>query len=134
MKKWLLGLALLGGCVTTEATEKKSAKVSADVAAADKLRAVLAALPRCEPGAAAGLLAVNPTMCTKMFCDHACCNHCGWAATLETKNGQKQPVSDMRAREVLQVSDSALECEIDAWAKVLATQSLAVEGTACVVR
>ncbi len=138
MKNVLVGvLVLLSGCVTAEATEKKSAPVTSeapDVAAAARLRAVLDTLPRCAPGAAVGLLAVTPTVCTKMFCGKACCNQCGWAATLETKSGEKQALEAARVSEVLKVPTGALDCEVAAWAQVLSTQSIALDGAACLVR
>lgn len=139
MKKLMTVLLVLAGCVTAEATEKKSDPVEAtrdgrDAAAAMQLRAVLEALPKCEAGAPVGLLVVKATTCTKMYCGKECCNTCGWAATHEQKNGEKVNVDPARVREVLKVSDGALECEVAAWNQVLATQSLALDGTACVVR
>ncbi|MFZ5445346.1 MAG: hypothetical protein ACOZQL_35475 [Myxococcota bacterium] len=140
MKKWMLAAALAAsGCVTAEATEKRSDPVEAtrdgrDAAAAMQLKAVLESLPRCEPGAPVGLVTVTPTTCTKMYCGKACCNTCGWRATHEQKNGEKVAVEPARLRDVLELSESALECEVAAWSQVLSTQSLALDGAACVVR
>lgn len=141
MKKTMLLVAmfLVGGCATAGEAEKKSEPVTAtrdgrDAAAAAQVRSAIEALPRCEPGAPVGLLVVKPTSCTKMYCGKECCNTCGWAATLEQKSGEKVAVDNARVRDALKVTESALECEVAAWTQVLSTQSIALDGTACVVR
>jgi hypothetical protein len=139
MKTWMLVFVVVGGvgCATTAASEPKPGESTRDGregAAEAQLRAVLEALPTCEAGAQAGMLSVAATTCTKMFCGKACCNQCSWSAQFEGKSAVKVPVENARVRELLKVSDGALDCEIGAWAKVLAGVSMAVEGTACVVR
>lgn len=131
---WLLVvLVLLAGCQTAKVAEAPT-KDGRDVAATEALRATLAALPRCEAGAEAGRVSVAPTTCTKMYCGQACCNQCGWAATFEGMNAQKVPLDGEKARALLKVGEGALDCEIAAWQQVLSGVSMAVEGTACVVR
>lgn len=142
MKKAMLVamFVMLGGCVTAAEAEKKSEPVTAttrdgrDAAAAAQVRSAIEALPRCEAGATVGMLVVKPTSCTKMYCGKECCNTCGWAATLEQKNGEKVTIDSARVRDALKVSESALECEVAAWTQVLSTQSVGLDGAACVVR
>ena len=138
MKKWL-GWMLLAGCATSPGTLKGAASGpgpldARETAAASRVRAALEALPRCEAGAPVGVLTLRPTVCTKMFCEEACCNQCGWAATFEGKDGQPVPVEPARVQALLGVPESALECEIAAWAGALAGQSVSVDPPACVVR
>lgn len=139
MKTWMLVFAVVGGagCATTSASEPKPVETTRegrDGAAEAQLRAVLETLPRCEAGAQAGVLSVAATTCTKMYCGKACCNQCSWSAQFEGKNTMKVPVENARVVELLKVTNGALDCEIGAWAKVLAGVSMALEGTACVVR
>lgn len=132
MKRWLW-VVLLAGCATTS-TSGGGAVASKDQAALAKVREALAALPRCEPGANVGALALRPTICTKMFCDEACCNQCSWAATFTGKSGQPQPVEPARVQELLHVTEGALDCEIAAWATALQGQSISLDAPGCVVR
>lgn len=141
MKTWMLLGVLLTGCATGTTATTSEAKPDVtptrdgrDGAAEVQLRAVLESLPKCEAGAEAGVLRVTATTCTKMYCGNACCNQCSWSAQFEGKNTMKVPVENGRVRQVLKVSEGALDCEIAAWGKVLAGVSMALEGTACVVR
>jgi hypothetical protein len=134
MKKWLLGCALLAAaCQTTKPAETPT-REGRDATATSELRAVLDALPKCEAGAEAGRVHVAATTCTKLYCGKACCNTCSWAATFEGKNGTPVPLDVETARALLKLKDGALDCEVAAWAQVLDGVSMAVEGTACVVR
>ena len=125
---WVL---LLAGCATTP-------PVGADqVDQADQkpgLQARLSALPRCAAGADVGLLIPKATMCTRMHCKDKCCNRCSWAATFETRNGQPVLADQARAQALLGVPESALDCEIAAWAQTLANQSVSLDPPGCVVR
>ena len=134
MKK-LLCVMLLAGCASTTASSKDpvAAAPSKDKAALAQVRAALAALPRCEPGANVGALPVRATICTKMFCDEACCNQCSWAATFESKSGAV-PADPARVQQLLHVGEGAMDCEIAAWAEALKGQSLSLDAPACVVR
>ena len=138
MKKLLMLCALwAAGCATTTTTSKEEAVSgggSPEQAAAAKLHAVLDAMPRCEAGANVGALVIKAAMCTKRFCQEACCNHCSWTASFEGKNGQSQPVDAARVVELLHVTDSSLDCEIGAWVGALQGTSLSVDGAGCVVR
>ena len=98
------------------------------------VRARLASLPACAPGAEVGVLVVKAAICTKKHCEAACCNQCGWTATFETRNGQPVPVEPARVQALLGVAQSALDCEIAGWAEALAGQSLSLEAPECVVR
>lgn len=126
-----LGLIfLLAGCATS-AGAPKSAPVSAPKSG---LQAALERLPACQAGADVGRLTVKATVCTKMFCDEACCNQCSWAATFENKSAQPVPVPLGRVQELLGVPESALDCEIVSWNQTLAGQSVSLDGAGCVVR
>lgn len=138
--KWAAWLLLLSGCVTTHGAapaETKAAPgaVAASPAAAAQARVTeaLARLPSCRPGAEVGHLVVRPTVCTKMFCDAECCNRCGWEATYEAMAGAA-PAEKARVQAVLGLPDSALECEVAAWGRALAGQSIALDPPSCVVR
>jgi hypothetical protein len=123
------------GCVTVEnAMTTTPPRDGRDSAAANQMRATLESLPRCAAGTSVGVMTVKPTVCTKMACQSACCNTCGWEATLELKNGETVSVPAARFREVLRVSESGLDCEVAAWAKVLVQSPMALDGTACVAR
>lgn len=137
MKKWLW-VVMLAGCATSSTTTKEAVSGGGEVpaqeeAARARVRAALAALPRCAPGAPVGALTVRATVCTKMFCDQACCNQCGWAASFDTLSGAL-PADPARVRELLHLPESALECEIAAWSEALRGQSISLEAPACVVR
>lgn len=122
-----LGLIfLLAGCATS-AGAPKSAPLSGLAAALEKL-------PPCQAGADVGRLTVKATICTKKFCDEACCNQCGWEATFENKSGQPVPAPPARVQELLGVPESALDCEIVSWNQTLAAQSVSLDGAGCVVR
>ncbi|MBL8915819.1 MAG: hypothetical protein JNM17_34290 [Archangium sp.] len=134
---WLavMFVVVASACQTTKGSEvPNGSKEGRDAVASEELKATLAALPKCEAGADAGRVSVAPTTCTKMYCGKACCNQCSWAASFEGKNGQKVPLDAEKARAVLKVGEGALDCEVAAWEQVLSTASLAIEGTACVVR
>lgn len=148
--RWLalmLPLAsLLVGCATArEAPVAPPAPAAAQVAAPTAmegspesvaeagLRARLASLPACAPGATVGQVSFLG-MCTKMFCrDEACCNRCRWEPRYETKGGVEAGVG-ARVREVLQLPESAMDCEGAAWERVLKGVSVGLEGEGCVVR
>jgi hypothetical protein len=74
------------------------------------------------------------TMCTRMSCQDKCCNRCNWAATFETKNGQPVLAEQARVQALLGVPESALDCEIAAWAEALGSQSVSLGPPGCVVR
>lgn len=107
---------------------------SPDVVATERVKAALAKLPTCQPGADVGRLMVRSTMCTRKFCQTACCNQCGWGASFEGMNGQPHPVELARVREVLDLGEGALDCEVKAWAVSLDGVSLQLDAPACVVR
>lgn len=113
-------VVLLAGCVTTPPLVVKASR--------------LESLPNCEAGADVGLLTVKANRCTLKHCQTACCNQCSWAATFEDKSGQPVPADQARVQKLLGVAQSALDCEIAAWAAELASQSVSLEGTGCVVR
>ena len=124
-----LGLVvLLAGCATP------SPPVSKSTPAPGGLSAALEKLPTCAAGADVGVLKVRATLCTKKFCDEACCNQCNWAATFENKSGQPVPVAPERLQELLGLPAGALDCEIAAWGQTLSSQSVSVDGAGCVVR
>jgi hypothetical protein len=120
-------LLLLAGCATTP-----SGGPGAD--SKPTIQTTLDALPRCSSGADVGLLIPKATMCTRKHCQEKCCNKCSWAATFETKNGQPVLADPAKVQALLGVPDSALDCEIAAWAEILASQSVALEPPGCVVR
>lgn len=124
MKKlwWLVWLA---GCAT-------SAPLSNGPV--NPVRARLASLAACAPGAEVGALVVKAAICTKKHCEAACCNQCGWTATFETLNGQPVPVEPARVQALLGVNESALDCEIVAWGEALAGHSVSLDAPQCVVR
>lgn len=107
---------------------------SKDVLATKNVKAALAALPKCEAGADVGKLVIKTTMCTRMFCNRACCNQCGWEAKFEGMSNDSQPVDAARVREVLKLGESSLDCEVKAWAGAVANESLSLGQPACVVR
>lgn len=117
-------LMVLSGCATAPVAPAQE----------DPVRQRLAALPACQPGAEVGVLRVRPTLCTKKACEAACCNQCSWAATLETKSGQPEPVEPARVQGLLGVGESGLDCEIAAWAGALQGLSIALDPPGCVVR
>lgn len=144
--KWCPGWLVLVtmGCATThQAVPLTPARAEAplpvvaagdpEAAAQAKVARALEGLPRCQPGAEVGHLAVRATVCTKMFCDSACCNRCGWAATFEAMSGARE-ADVSRVQALLGLPESALDCEIAAWGRALAGQSLALDGPSCVVR
>lgn len=119
-------LFLLAGCATSGGAPKE--------APVRGVKAALQKLPACQAGADVGLLQVKPTLCTKMFCEAACCNQCSWAATFENKSGQPVPVPPARVQEWLGVPQSALDCEVAQWNEALTGQSVSLEGAGCLVR
>lgn len=148
MKWWLLSVVglFLSACATTHAAVPLAPEAKAeaapmplaaagepDVAAQAHVRRALEALPRCQAGADVGHLVVRATVCTKMFCDSACCNRCGWAATYESMSGAVE-ADRARVQTLLGLPESALDCEIAAWGRALAGQSLALDAPSCVVR
>lgn len=120
---WCL-VGLLVGCVTTPAPSWPSGS---------PLQARLDALPRCQPGAEVGLLEVRATLCTRKHCQEACCNQCSWAATFQAMSGSR-PADQAQVQELLGLPESALDCEIAAWATALASQSISLDQPRCVVR
>jgi hypothetical protein len=123
-------MLVLAGCVSTPTPAEPAPPAAARSAQQQRLDS----LPGCKPGAEVGLLTLSRAICTKMHCEQACCNQCTWAATLETKSGQPVPVEAARVQELLGLGESALDCEILAWAEALRTQSVSVEAPGCVVR
>lgn len=125
----LLGLA---GCATTTTEEQKTIDPSQEriERAKTDFEQAFQALPPCAAGAEVGLLELVGT-CTEMFCKAECCNGCSWTATLQTKNGVKQPVDAARVSQVLKLKDNPKDCELKLWRAELAKRSLALEGTAC---
>ena len=119
---WCL-VGLLVGCVTTAPVRPSRSP----------LQARLDALPRCQPGAEVGLLTLRASLCTKKHCQEACCNQCSWAATFEAMSGP-QTADQSQVQALLGLPDSALDCEIVAWAAALADQSISLEQPGCVVR
>jgi hypothetical protein len=129
-------LFVLAGCATSAAPGDATAQATQppEQRAAAQVRARLDTLPRCEPGAEVGQLTIAPVKCTLKFCGkNACCNHCSWGATLETKAGP-QPVELEQVRAVLGLPEGGLDCEVDAWNAALQGQSVALSGAGCVVR
>jgi hypothetical protein len=124
----LIVVVLLTGCVTTPAAP------AADSSPGAAVRERLKSLARCEAGADVGLLAPRATTCTKKHCEDRCCNQCSWSATFQTKNGEAVPAEPARVQALLGVPESALDCEIAAWAEALATQSVSLDAPGCVVR
>ena len=120
MGRLSLFVVLLAGCVTTPKPAEKTSR--------------LGVLPKCEAGADVGLLTVKATLCTKKHCQTACCNQCSWSATFENMSAQRVPAEQARVQKLLGVAESALDCEIAAWAAELSGQSVSLEGTGCVVR
>src|SRR6476661_5717011 len=111
---------MLAGCVTTPAPVTSAA---ADGPPGAAVRQKLASLPRCEPGADVGLLVPRATICTKKHCEDRCCNQCSWSATFHNMSGEL-PADIARVQALLGVPESALDCEIAAWAEALAGQSV----------
>lgn len=123
-----LGLVVwLAGCATSAPALKSTPAPCGFCAALEKL-------PTCAAGADVGVLKVRATICTKKFCDEACCNQCNWAATFENKSGQPVPVTPERLQELLGLAPGGLDCEIAAWNQTLSSQSVSVDGAGCVVR
>lgn len=104
-----------------------------DVVAAANVKAALAALPKCQAGSDVGRLVIKPTMCTRMFCNNACCNQCAWEAKFEGMSGDAQPVDAARVKTLLKLGASSLDCEVKAWASAVENVSLSLEQS-CVVR
>lgn len=125
---WVL---LLAGCATSAGDPKTAAPTSETPRGP---AAALAKLPPCQAGAEVGRLAVRAAMCTKKFCQEACCNQCSWAATFEDKSGQPVPAPQERVQALLGLPQSALDCEIADWNQALSGQSVSLEGPGCVVR
>jgi curli biogenesis system outer membrane secretion channel CsgG len=131
MKRLLAVLLLLAGCATTGGADQPSADPRA--AAHAQVTQALAGLPSCQPGAEVGALKVKATTCTRMFCSSACCNRCSWSASWESMSGARD-ASVQEVQRLLKVSDSALDCEVAAWAQALDGQSVALEAPSCMVR
>jgi hypothetical protein len=119
---------MLVGCVTTPAAPP------ADSAPGAAVREKLASLPRCAAGVEVGLLTPRATICTKKHCQERCCNQCSWAATFTTTGGEPLPVDVARVQALLGVPESAMDCEIAAWADALAGQSVSLDPPGCAVR
>lgn len=111
-----------------------SPRAGRDAAAAKALGERLATLPRCERGATVGQVTLALSACTRMACPEACCNACSWTAAFVSTNGVPQPVAPARLREVLGVTERALECEVAAWNGVLRGQDVGLDGAGCLVR
>lgn len=109
------------------------APLTPDVTAAAGVKKVVARLPKCQAGTDVGRLVIKPTMCTRMFCNRACCNQCGWEAKFEGMSGDSQPVDSARVKELLKLGDSSLDCEVKAWAAAVENESISLEQS-CVVR
>lgn len=106
---------------------------SKDVVATAHVKAALAELPKCQAGADVGRLVIKTTMCTRMFCNRACCNQCGWEAKFEGMSGDAQPVDSSRVKKLFKLGESSLDCEVKAWAGVVDRESISIEQ-GCVVR
>lgn len=128
MGRLILVSLMLVGCVTTPAAPPAGDSPGAAV------RQKLESLPKCEAGAEVGLLVPRATVCTKKHCETACCNQCSWSATFTTKNGEAVPAEVARVQALLGVPESALDCEIAAWASALAAQSVSLDPPGCAVR
>ncbi len=133
MRRALMVL-LLAGCTGAQKQDDASPRAGKDAVAVADLKRALAALPKCVEGADVGRLVIRSTMCTRMFCQGACCNQCGWAASFEGMSGDSQPVDAKRVREVLRLGEGALDCEVKAWAQTLEGESVSLSEPACVVR
>ena len=132
----VLAAVVWSGCATATAGEGDVVKPRADTAAEaeQQLRAVLSSLPKCEAGATVGRVTIAGTRCTRKSCGgNPCCNRCGWDASFTGMTGTPTPVEAGRVRELLKVVEGPLDCEVTAWEKVLATESLSLEQ-GCVVR
>ena len=135
----LVAAMALAGCATAEqktsTTDAQRAVELPETEAAGTLKARLAAMPACQARAEVGVLELRPTICTRRACKTACCNACGWKATLQTKNGVSVPVDEAKVRTALKLKEgSAMECEVDAWTHALAGVTVGVDGEGCVVR
>lgn len=122
-----------GGGEPTEAPPA-SPRAGRDEAAAKALGERLATLTRCERGATVGQLTLALAGCTRMACPEACCNACSWTASFVSTNGVPQPVAPERLRDVLGLTERALECEVVAWNGVLRGKDVGLDGAGCLVR
>lgn len=82
------------------------------------LRATITALPTCYAGVATPALDLTERWCTLKACTNACCNTCSWKVT------QGGVALDPAAVALLGLPDAALDCEVTAWAAVLAGEHL----------
>ena len=82
------------------------------------LRATLATFPTCAPGVVTSALDLSEHWCTLKACVDACCNTCSWKVT------QGGAPLDAAAVALLGLPDGALDCEVSAWAAVLATEHI----------
>ncbi len=128
MRWWQVVLVLACGCATVDVREEGPAlKARSDVEAS------LASLPTCPPAVDVGRLVLQTTACTERLCkDRVCCNACEWNAYLRTATASQQ-VDPAVVRELLELSDSSLDCEVDAWKRALAKHRLSLRP-ACVAR
>jgi hypothetical protein len=129
MFRLMILLVLVSACATAGLAEGDGSVSRAR----DDIERGLAALPSCFAGVEAGRLIIAPTTCTERLCKASrCCNACEWSAQLQT-NTISREVDPARVRQLLELGDSSMDCEIAAWTKALARARVSLTP-ACVVR
>lgn len=123
MKWWLAALGLLG-----------CAPSSKEELAAERLRTALARLPTCVVGKEAGSVQLFGA-CTALQCEaQTCCNTCDVREVRLLNANGPRPVEIGRAREVLDIGETLLDCEATAVRDTLSKVTMIFDPMACVVR
>lgn len=100
--------------------------------AAERTRVALAKLPTCvmRDTGSVNLL----TSCTRLVCEQACCNTCSLRDALVVNERGSRSTEPGRARDVLELDSTMLDCEMNAVRGVLDGVTMAFDPVACVVR
>lgn len=123
-------LMVLVGCTGAQKKDEAEAK---DVSAARRVKAALERLPKCAAGVEAGRLEFEG-MCTLMACETACCNACGWDASVVSTEGTKTPLDREYVRKTLDLGESSYDCEMNVWREAVNGLKLSLTQPACIVR
>lgn len=83
-------------------------------------------LPR--PALTLGTLRLTGGFCTQKRCSTACCNRCGWTATLAAPGGDRRLDPAAVTRLLGGPPADALECELEAWRGAMGEKLIGVSG------
>jgi len=133
MRRWLVLLLPLMACATARETSTGGPAAAEPAAQARKdAAAALGRLQSCRelprPSLTVGTLRLATGFCTEKKCTTACCNHCGWTATLVAPGGERKLEPAVVTKLLGGPPADVLECELEAWRSELGEKQLGVSG------